>query len=123
MRDVVGLSESEEVVYKVFSRLDVSLRLLDRLRACGVSRRRRQWQRRQWRWCAVDRPMSKLSTGEVRKVMLALAMSRKPRVLVLDEPFDGLDRGNTPKAVTVRATFVWGLQRAERSLVSNVVRM
>jgi molybdate transport system ATP-binding protein len=33
-----------------------------------------------------------LSTGEARKVLLLLAVLREPPLLVLDEPFDGLDR-------------------------------
>jgi ABC-type Mn2+/Zn2+ transport system ATPase subunit len=32
-----------------------------------------------------------LSTGEIRKVLLAATLSQSPRVLVLDKPFDGLD--------------------------------
>jgi molybdate transport system ATP-binding protein len=33
-----------------------------------------------------------LSTGEARKVLLLLAVLRAPSLLILDEPFDGLDR-------------------------------
>lgn len=39
----------------------------------------------------LDRPIRHLSTGEMRKVLLAEAMGRGHRILVLDEPFDGLD--------------------------------
>ncbi|SBS29543.1 putative ABC transporter ATP-binding protein YlmA [Marinomonas spartinae] len=39
----------------------------------------------------LDRAFRKLSTGETRKVMLIRALSSKPDVLILDEPFDGLD--------------------------------
>ena len=39
----------------------------------------------------LDRAFRKLSTGETRKVMLIRALSNKPDVLILDEPFDGLD--------------------------------
>ncbi len=39
----------------------------------------------------LDRGLRFLSTGEFRKSLLAGAVSRSPRLLVLDEPYDGLD--------------------------------
>ena len=39
----------------------------------------------------MDRSFRKLSTGESRKVLLIKALSCKAELLVLDEPFDGLD--------------------------------
>jgi ABC-2 type transport system ATP-binding protein len=38
-----------------------------------------------------DRKLSALSKGEMRKLMLLLALAHRPPLLVLDEPTDGLD--------------------------------
>lgn len=39
----------------------------------------------------LDSPLSALSNGEMRKALLARALASIPRLLILDEPFDGLD--------------------------------
>ncbi len=39
----------------------------------------------------LDRSFRKLSTGESRKVLLIRALSSQPELLILDEPFDGVD--------------------------------
>lgn len=45
----------------------------------------------------LDRGFRKLSTGETRKVLLTRALTSQPDVLVLDEPFEGLDVATVPK--------------------------
>jgi len=44
----------------------------------------------------LGRAFRKLSTGETRKMLLIRALISKPDLLILDEPFDGLDAGTLP---------------------------
>src|SRR4029078_3770244 len=39
----------------------------------------------------LDRPVEKISGGELQRVLLALALDPKPELLLLDEPAAGID--------------------------------
>ncbi len=49
----------------------------------------------------LDRPLRVLSNGESRKTLIARALMRKPELLILDEPFDGLDAASQRRLETV----------------------
>lgn len=53
----------------------------------------------------LQRGFRNLSTGETRKVLLIKALCSKPELLVLDEPFDGLDVASTKTLKTLLAEF------------------
>lgn len=44
----------------------------------------------------LDRGFRKLSTGESRKVLITRALTSQPNLLILDEPFEGLDADTLP---------------------------
>ncbi len=65
-----------------------------------------------------DRGLRFLSSGEMRKTLLCRALARKPRMVVLDDPFDGLDvesRAELSRAVSELAD-------GERALLFVVAR-
>ncbi|MEG0009039.1 MAG: molybdate ABC transporter ATP-binding protein ModF [Aeromonas sp.] len=58
-----------------------------------------------------DRPYRYLSSGEGRKLLLARALLSRPELLVLDEPFDGLDQGSHHELMALLAQLVGEGQR------------
>ncbi len=49
----------------------------------------------------LKREFSSLSSGEQRKVFLIKALLKKPQLLILDEPFDGLDRDSKKNFLSI----------------------
>jgi molybdate transport system ATP-binding protein len=62
-------------------------------RLCDAAQRRaaRQWVERLGLADLAGRPMAQLSFGQQRLVLVARAMVKSPRLLILDEPCNGLD--------------------------------
>ena len=58
-----------------------------------------------------ERPYRYLSSGEGRKLLLARALLERPELLVLDEPFDGLDQGARASLMSLLAHLVSEGQR------------
>ncbi len=57
----------------------------------------------------LDRPAARLSTGEVRRVLTARELLASPRLLILDEPFEGLDEsGRRQMQALIAATVAGG---------------
>lgn len=50
---------------------------------------------------ALDRPVSRLSSGERQRLALLRLLANRPRVLLLDEPTANLDAGNTRRVEAV----------------------
>jgi molybdate transport system ATP-binding protein len=61
------------------------------LQVCDAARAYRTIVKRLGVGYLQNRPMRSLSTGELRKVLIARALMKSPRLLVLDEPFGGID--------------------------------
>lgn len=56
----------------------------------------------------MQQPLLSLSNGERRKVMIARALMRRPRILILDDPFTGLDVNYRRHLRSVLETLVRG---------------
>jgi hypothetical protein len=65
------------------------------------------------------RALGSLSTGEIRKVILARAVTRAPDVLIMDRPFDGLDAKSRDALLVLLEDLTSGRTEA-RPLVQGV---
>ena len=56
----------------------------------------------------LDRPVRRLSTGEIRRVLMAREILKSPRLLILDEPFEGLDTQGRRRIKALIRTMIEG---------------
>jgi len=72
----------------------------------------------------LDRAFRKLSTGESRKVMLIRALTSEPQLLILDEPFEGLDTASLEalqshlNSIAATTTIVMVLNRLDQCMAA-----
>jgi molybdate transport system ATP-binding protein len=92
-----GISEGRRTVAQFLSQASVEDRNPFEVGGYqGDPRRFRENRRRFSRWLGIEdlfrRRLAVLSNGEQRKVILVHTLLRSPRLLILDDPFGGLDR-------------------------------
>lgn len=98
-RRLIGYMPEERGLYPRM-RVAEQLRYLARLHDMSTDRARRsveEWMERLGVAARANDEVQKLSLGNQQRVQLAAALVHEPRILVLDEPFSGLD----PVAVDV----------------------
>ncbi len=74
-----------------------------------------------------DRPIATFSFGEMRRTVLAAALSTRPRILLLDEPLNGLDRRHRSLAMerlaeASRGSAVLATTHLERGTLEGATR-
>jgi molybdate transport system ATP-binding protein len=76
-------------------------------RVCTQDQRRaaRDWIERLALTDLAERPFPALSFGQQRMLLVARAMVKSPRLLILDEPCNGLIRANRQRLLLYNATF------------------
>lgn len=68
----------------------------------------------------LHRTVSTLSTGEIRKCLLVSALSQEPRLLVLENAFDGLDVSSRQELKSIVSKTIKGLGSSGKLLVTHV---
>jgi len=101
-----GISEGRRTVAQFLSQSSVEGLNPFEVGGCkGNPRRFHENRRRFSRWLGIGplfrRKLAALSNGEQRKVLLVHTLLRSPRLLILDDPFGGLDRDTRARLKTV----------------------
>lgn len=70
-------------------------------RRCSAQQREtaRSWMQHLGTWQYADMAFEKMSEGEQRMILIARALVKRPLLLVLDEPCQGLDAGNRDRTL------------------------
>lgn len=92
-RKLIALEDRRDEYHAFSGRMDGGARVGDFIRLTrGLNRRPSHILERIHIARLLDRHIRELSSGEMRRFQIALALSTNPGVLILDEPFEGLDQ-------------------------------
>lgn len=113
--DHVGYLPEERGLYRRMRVIDV-LRFYAELKGCSdIPRVAREWLERMGLSDAADKRVEALSKGMAQKVQFIAAIINRPQLLILDEPFSGLD----PVNVDVVRSVMLDLKRAGTTIVCS----
>jgi ABC-2 type transport system ATP-binding protein len=117
----VGYLPEERGLYKKMKVIDqlVFLGQLHGLDAATATKRARQWCERLDITQAIDKKTEELSKGMQQKIQFIAALLHEPELIIMDEPFSGLDPVN---AVLLMDTLV-DLRKQGRTILFSTHRM
>ncbi|HEU5340848.1 ABC transporter ATP-binding protein [Edaphobacter sp.] len=117
----VGYLPEERGLYKKMNAIDqlVFLGQLHGLDAATASRRAHAWCERVDITAAIQKKTEELSKGMQQKIQFIAALLHEPELIIMDEPFSGLD----PVNATVLQDILVELRQAGRTILFSTHRM
>lgn len=117
----IGYLPEERGLYKKMKAIDqlIFLGQLHGLDASTASRRSHEWCERVEITHAIDKKTEELSKGMQQKIQFVAALLHEPELIIMDEPFSGLD----PVNATVLQDILVELRNAGRTILFSTHRM